>query len=78
MITKLLVSAAVVLGAAVGAAAPAMADPSPAPSDGIGSAAMNCVTMTDCAQGGLGTAPTVNLNDVAVAFKGSASDLNGF
>lgn len=78
MITKLLVSAAIVLGGAVAAAAPAMADPSTDPADAIGSTAMNCVNMTDCAQGGLGIAPTVNLNDVAVAFKGSAPGLNGF
>lgn len=78
MITKLLVSAAVVLGAAVGAAAPAMADPSTDPADAVGSTSMNCVNGTDCAPGGLGTAPTVNLNDVVVAFKSSGSDLNGF
>lgn len=78
MITKLLFSAAVVLAAGVGAAAPALADPSADPSDAVGSMAMNCVDMTDCVAGGLGVAPTVSLNDVVVAFKGSGSGLNGF
>lgn len=51
MITKLLVSAAIVLGAAVGVAAPALADPAPNPNPGINPfAGVNCASGTNCQQ----------------------------
>ncbi|POX89052.1 hypothetical protein C3477_17420 [Mycobacterium kansasii] len=72
MLTKVLVSAAIVLGAAVGAAAPAMADPAADPTDGIGSFALNCADDTTCPSDSLGNAPTANPQQLTAAIK------NGF
>ena len=55
MITKLLVSAAIVVGAAVGVAAPALADPAPTPNPNPGSInpfmGINCAPSANCQQG---------------------------
>ena len=82
MLTKALVSAAIVLGAAVGVAAPAMADPGTDTNDGIGSLALNCAGDTACPPDSLGNAPTANPQQLTVAIKngfsapGDYSDLN--
>ncbi|ORB84104.1 hypothetical protein B1987_10195 [Mycobacterium kansasii] len=72
MLTKAMVSAAVMLGAAVGVAAPAMADPSTSPSDSIGSLALNCDDNAICPPVSSGNAPTVNPQQLTQAIK------NGF
>jgi Spy/CpxP family protein refolding chaperone len=56
MITKLLASAAIVLGAAIGVAAPALADPTPTPNPhpyaGVNPfSALNCAPSPNCQQG---------------------------
>ncbi|WP_131808273.1 hypothetical protein [Mycobacterium persicum] len=76
--TKVLVGAAIVLGAAVGAAAPAMADPATDPTDGIGSVALNCADDTACPPDSLGNAPTANPQQLTTAIKNGFSGPSDF
>ncbi|ORB84106.1 hypothetical protein B1987_10205 [Mycobacterium kansasii] len=75
MVNKILLSAAIVLGAAAGVAAPAAADPSTSPTgpaDGIGPLALTCPDNTECPPVGSGNAPTINPQQLTQAIK------NGF
>ena len=83
MITKVLVSAAIALGAAVGVAAPAMADPSTEPSNpGVETLALGpvlgCADNGLCPTGPLSTLPTLNPEQVTVAMKNSLSGLDDY
>ncbi|KZS59882.1 hypothetical protein [Mycobacterium ostraviense] len=78
MLTKVLIGAAIVLGAAVGVAAPAMADPAADPTDGIGSFALNCADATACPPDSLGNAPTANPQQLTQAIKNGFSGPSDF
>jgi hypothetical protein len=85
MITKVLVSAAIVLGAAVGVAAPAMADPTTDPTNpvgGIGPLAdgleLSCADNTDCPHVAVVNIPTVSPEQVTLTFRNGFSDPSGF
>jgi hypothetical protein len=74
MITKLLVSAVVAFGAAVGIATPALADPTPAPSPepfGTGS----CLDETGCYRGGFIGSQSVSPEQMSQAFHDALADL---
>jgi len=74
MITKLLVSAAVAVGAAVGIASPALADPTPAPSPGpFGSG--TCLEETDCHRGGFIGSQNLSPEQMSQAFHDALADL---
>ena len=74
MITKLLVGAAVALGAAVGIASPAFADPTPAPSPNPSGSA-TCLDETGCYRGGFIGSQSLSPEQMSQAFHDALADL---